>query len=282
MPRSSDGDQFARVVQMGISRGMDVVDAWRQARAQRPTAQARALQAQHDRTLAAQRRAVRQHQRRERTLANEVTGGTIVAGVAGTLGALDIVIESTTAAAGVYGPAWMWVALATAGGATALVARRRRRNLPPPPRIDAVVTPVTSLSSDAIGAQQAQQLTSLRLQLAQVIPAIDRLHPGAAEELRRADAEAATQLHALVERLAVLDSIRREMPGTTAESAATIAAHEVRDRLATGCATYERLIAASATMLAAPDVARGTDEVLGPALDGLAAYTHGLQRAAGS
>lgn len=282
MPRSSDGDQFARVVQVGISRGMDVVDAWRQARAMRPSAQARALQAQHDRALAAQRRAVRQHQRRERLLANEVTGGTIVAGVAGTLGVVDIVIESTTAQAGVYGPAWMWVVLATAGGASALVARRRRRHLPPPPRIDVVAAPVTSLRPDAIGAEQAQQLTLLRLQLGQIIPAIDRLHPGAAEELRRADAEAATQLHALVERLAVLDGIRREMPGTTADSAATAAAYEVRDRLATGCATYERLIAASATMLAAPDVARGTDEVLGPALDGLSAYTHGLQRAAGS
>jgi hypothetical protein len=35
-------------------------------------------------------------------------------------------------------------------------------------------------------------------------------------------------------------------------------------------------------MLAAPDVARGTDDVLAPALEGLAAYTHGLQRAAGA
>ena len=35
-------------------------------------------------------------------------------------------------------------------------------------------------------------------------------------------------------------------------------------------------------MLAAPDVARGTEEVLTPALQGLAAYTHGLQRAAGA
>ena len=45
------------------------------------------------------------------------------------------------------------------------------------------------------------------------------------------------------------------MAGTQAEAAATSAAVEVRERLATGCATYERLIAASATMLAAPDIA---------------------------
>ena len=279
---ASDRDQFARVVQAGISRGMDVVDAWRQARAQRPSAQARALQAEHDRRLAEQQRALRRHQRRQRTLDNEVTGGVAVAGVAGTLGVLDIVIESTTATAGVYGPAWMWVALAASGGVVAAVARRKRAQLPPAPRVDAIPSAPTAIPAHAIGAEQAQRLTSLRLQLAQVIPAIERLHPDAAADLRRADLEAAPQLHALVDRLIVLHGIRIEMAGTQAEAAATSAAVEVRERLTTGCATYERLIAASATMLAAPDIARGTDEVLAPALEGLAAYTHGLKRAANS
>jgi hypothetical protein len=277
---ASDRDQFARVVQAGISRGMDVVDAWRQARAQRPSAQARALQAEHDRRLAEQQRALRRHQRRQRTLDNEVTGGVAVAGVAGTLGVLDIVIESTAATAGVYGPAWMWVALAAGGGVVAAVARRKRAQLPPAPRVDAIPSAPAAIPAHAIGAEQAQRLTSLRLQLAQVIPAIERLHPDAAADLRRADLEAAPQLHALVDRLVVLHGIRIEMAGTQAEAAATSAAVEVRERLTTGCATYERLIAASATMLAAPDIARGTDEVLTPALEGLTAYTHGLKRAA--
>jgi hypothetical protein len=279
---ASDRDQFARVVQAGISRGMDVVDAWRQARAQRPSAQARALQAEHDRRLAEQQRALRRHQRRQRTLDNEVTGGVAVAGVAGTLGVLDIVIESTTATAGVYGPAWMWVALAAGGGVVAAVARRKRAQLPPAPRVDAIPSAPAAIPAHAIGAEQAQRLTALRLQLAQVIPAIERLHPDAAADLRRADLEAAPQLHALVDRLVVLHGIRIEMAGTQAEAAATSAAVEVRERLTTGCATYERLIAASATMLAAPDIARSTDEVLAPALEGLTAYTHGLKRAANS
>jgi hypothetical protein len=279
---ASDRDQFARVVQAGISRGMDVVDAWRQARAQRPSAQARALQAEHGRQLAEQQRALRRHQRRVRRLDNEVTGGIAVAGVAGTLGVLDIVIESTSASAGVYGPAWIWVALAAGGGVLATVARRRRGQLPPAPRVDAVPLPPAAVPADAIGAEQAQRLTALRLQLSQVIPAIDRLHPDAGADLRRADLEAAPQLHALVDRLVVLHGIRMEMAGTEAEAAATSAAVEVRERLATGCTTYERLIAASATLLAAPDIARGTDEVLTPALEGLAAYAHGLKRAANS
>ena len=279
---ASDRDQFARVVQAGISRGMDVVDAWRQARAQRPSAQARALQAEHDRRLAEQQRALRRHQRRQRTLDNEVTGGVAVAGIAGTLGVLDIIIESTAETAGVYGPAWMWVALAAGGGVVAAVARRKRAQLPPAPRVDAIPSAPAAIPAHAIGAEQAQRLTSLRLQLAQVIPAIERLHPDAAADLRRADLEAAPQLHALVDRLVVLHGIRIEMAGTQAEAAATSAAVEVRERLTTGCATYERLIAASATMLAAPDIARGTDEVLTPALEGLTAYTHGLKRAANS
>ena len=261
---------------------MDVVDAWRQARAQRPSAQARALQAEQQRLVGEQQRALRRHQRRQRRLDNEVTGGIAVTGIAGTLGVLDIVVESTTASAGVFGPAWLWVALAAGGGITAAVARRQRAQLPPAPRVDALPLTSVAIPSDAIGAEQAQRLTSLRLQLAQVIPALDRLHPGAAADVRRADLEAAPQLHALVDRLVVLHGIRAEMTGTQAEAAATTAAVEVRERLATGCETYEQLIAASATMLAAPDVARGTDEVLAPALEGLAAYTHGLKRAANS
>jgi len=261
---------------------MDVVDAWRQARAQRPSAQARALQVEQSRRIAEQQKALRRYQRKERRLANQATGGIAVAGVAGTLGVLDIVIESTTAAAGVYGPAWIWVALAAGGGIVAAVSRRQRKEMPPAPRVDVSPLPTVAVPADALGAEQAERLTSLRLQLAQVIPAIERLHPGAARDLREADLEAAPQLHALVDRLVILHGIRRDMAGTEAEAAATTAAVEVRERLTTGCATYERIIAASATMLAAPDMARSTDEVLTPALEGLAAYTHGLQRAAGA
>jgi hypothetical protein len=279
---ASDRDQFARLVQAGMSRGMDVVDAWRQARAQRPTARARALQAEQERRLATQQRDLRRHQRRQRMLDNEVTGGIAIAGAAGVLGVLDIVLETTTAQSGVYGPAWIWVVLATAGGVTAALARRKRAQLPAAPAVDPMPPIAAAIPADAIGSEQAHRLIALRLQLAQVVPAIERLHPGAAADLRRADLEAAPQLHALVDRLVILHGIRLEMQGTEAEGAATAAAVEVRERLSTGCVTYERLIAASATMLAAPDIARDTDDILGPALEGLAAYTHGLQRASGS
>ena len=276
----SDGEQFARAVQSGISRGLDIVDAWRLARAQRPSPQARQLQREHEKAADQARREVRRHERRERQLQARVVGGTAVAGVAGTVGVIDVIVEASTSQTAVYGPSWMWLGAAVIGAVVAVVSRRERSHLPPAPR-PAIPPPAPSaVPSTAIGAEEAQRLIALRLQLAQVVPAIERLHPGAADELRRADLEAAPPLHALIDRLAILDRIRREMPRTEAEAAATIAAVDVRDRLATGCGTYERLLAASATLLAAPDISRTTDEVLGPALEAMAAYAHGLERQA--
>ena len=279
---SSDGDQFARMVQSGISRGLDVVEAWRQARAQRLTPQARQLQAEHQRLATKAKREISRHRRRQRRLQTQVTAGTAVAGVAGTVGAIDVIAEATTSQAAVYGPSWMWIGTAVIGAVVAIASRRAQSALPPEPRLAVPPPPPATVPSSAIGAAESQRLNALRLQLAQVIPAMEQLHAGAADELRQADAEAAPPLHGLVDRLAVLDRIRREMPGTQAEAAATVAAVDVRDRLAAGCGTYERLLAASATMLAAPDIARSTDEVLGPALQAMTAYTHGLQRTAES
>ena len=276
---TSDKDQFARVVQAGIARGLDVVDAWRLARSERLSPQARQLKLEHERAAARARREVKRHQRQEQQLQARLIGGTAVAGVAGTVGVIDVITEAATSQQGVYGPSWMWLGAAIVGAVVALVARRERAHLPPEPHIAIPPAPPAPVPSNAIGAGECQRLIALRLQLAQMIPAIDRLHPSAAEELRRADLEAAPPLHALVDRLAVLDRIRREMPGTQPEAAATAAAVEVRDRLATGCGTYERLLAASATLLAAPDISRSTEEVLGPALQAMTAYAHGLQRA---
>ena len=271
---------FAKAVESGIARGLDIVEAWRFARAQRPNPQTRQLQREHEQAAAKARREVQRHERRARQLQTRVIGGTAVAGVAGTVGVLDVIVEASTSQVGVYGPSWAWLGAAIVGGVVAVVSRREQAALPPAPRPAVPPPPPLTVPSRAIGAEEAQRLTALRLQLAQMVPAIERLHPGAADELRRADAEAAPPLHALIDRLTILDRIRREMPGTEAEAAATMAAVEVRDRLATGCGTYERLLAASATLLAAPDISRTTDAVLGPALQGMAAYAHGLQRSA--
>ena len=86
---------------------------------------------------------------------------------------------------------------------------------------------------------------------------------------------------AQVTRLAVLDQVRRDMPGSQASEAATDAAQLVRARLAEGVAVYDRLLAAASTMLASPDLGRSISEVLGPAADALTAYAEGLRTADG-
>ena len=61
---------------------------------------------------------------------------------------------------------------------------------------------------------------------------------------------------------------------------AAAASELVRTRLADGCATYDELLAAAARLLAAPDITRSTSDILGPAVNAMIAYSHGLQRAA--
>ena len=112
-----------------------------------------------------------------------------------------------------------------------------------------------------------------------IVPAVTGLHPEAGRELKSADDEAAPALAAQVTRLAVLDQIRRDMPGSEAATAATSAAQHVRARLAEGVAVYDRLLAAAATMLASPDLGRSSSEVLLPAADALTAYAEGLRTA---
>lgn len=269
-------EDLAQLVQVGLARGLDIVDAWRAATDSMPrslSTEQRQLERAHQQAVEQHRRSLRKHERSVQRLHTRVTAGTVGA-----------VTGSALFLAAVPGDMEVWgfagLALGAFSGVAALTARRRLRDVapPPPPRIPS--PPPAPLPSGARGAAESNRLTQLRIQLAQVVPAIDRLHPGAGEELRRADAEAAPPLGALVERLAVLDRMERTMPGTSVAAAAGSAAEEVRLRLDAGCATYERLLAASATLLAAPDVGRSTDEVLGPALEAMSAYSHGLARSA--
>ena len=267
-------EDLAQLVQVGLARGLDIVDAWRAATASMPpsvSAEQRQLERAHTQAVELHRRAVRKHERSVARLHSRVTAGSVGA-----------VTGSALFLAAVPGDMEVWgfagLAFAAASGVAALTARRRLRDVAPPPAPRLPAPPPPPLPSSARGAAESAQLTQLRIQLAQVVPAIDRLHPGAGEELRRADAEAAPPLGALVERLAVLDRMERTMPGTSAAEAAASAADEIRTRLAAGCATYERLLAASATLLAAPDVGRSTEDVLGPALEAMSAYAHGLAR----
>ena len=272
-------DEIARLVEQGLARGLDIVDSVIAARADRPLSkEARALDRANRAAVAKHEKAVRRHQRWVARQQSAATGWTAAAGVTGTIGVLDVVTDVANGAAvgAMPGPAWLWLGAAGVSAFAAVRARLRLRRATPPPAPVMPAPPPASLPAGARGYQESVRLATVRVRLAEIAPAVERLHPDAGMELRRADAEAAPPLGALVDRLAVLARIERDMPGTEASTSAAAAAEEVRRRLATGVDTYEHLLAAAAAMLAAPDLDRSTDAVLGPAADALSAYAHGL------
>jgi hypothetical protein len=181
---------------------------------------------------------------------------------------------------GVPGPAWMWLGAAGLGLLVSIRGRVRLRNIGPAPRVIESVAPPPALQKGRPGAAEIARFTSLRVQVMNMAPALDRLYPGSGDELRRADSEAAGPLTALAERLVVLDQLQRDLPGTSAAAQAAKSGDLVRMRLADGCETYDRLLEAAARLLAAPDMTRSTSAILGPAVDAMLAYAQGLQKAA--
>jgi hypothetical protein len=53
----------------------------------------------------------------------------------------------------------------------------------------------------------------------------------------------------------------------------------VAERLGHGVEAYERLLSAAVSLLGAPDLARSPEATVGPAIEGMLAYAHGLSRA---
>ncbi len=140
--------------------------------------------------------------------------------------------------------------------------------LPPPPPV--------RLRPGARGAEQADRVANALLNLYDLVPNVGRLHPDAGRELWRTVSDVDPLLRGQVDRLASLDRIEHDMPGSRAAEAAVAAGAEVTRRLRTGADALEELIAAAARMLAAPDIGDGVTDVLAPAINSLQAFTHGL------
>ncbi len=177
----------------------------------------------------------------------------------------------------------MWLGGAALAGVLAVRTKwsADHASPPAPPAIPAatVALDARALRREAVGWAEAQGLVAVRRQVVTMVPAVAGLHRDAGRELAQAEAEAGPALAAQVTRLVLLDQVVRDLPGTTAATAARTAAEQVRDRLADGIARYDHLLAAAAALLAAPDLTRSTAAVLGPAADALTAYAHGLTTA---
>ncbi len=272
-----DVAKLAERVTALVEQGLDVAEAYALAQGSGTKATR-----EHAKAMEAHAKSVTQHQQRIVGLRSRAVTSTAVAGATGVLGLVDAATVSTLNTAGVIpGQPWWWLVGSALFAVRAVRSRYRSRTItaPEPPTLSAI-TRANDLRREAIGYAEAQGLAAVRRQLVTMVPAVGSLHPDAAKELKSADDEAAPAFTAQVARLAVLDQVRRELPGSTAATAATDAAEQVRSRLAQGVAVYDRLLAAASTMLASPDLGRSGDDVLGPAADALTAYAEGLRTAA--
>jgi hypothetical protein len=268
-PNPNAGKGLERAMQLG----MDLV---RQAR---EAAKATSVPASRDRQMAEAHRAalvryegqVRQHQGR---VAGAKAG--MVAGGAGTA----VLGLSTVASAGSPGQMIFLGGLTAGTAALGWRARRRAKDLeahPPVPQLPPL--PPARLRPGARGADQADRVANALLHLYDLVPNVGRLYPQAGQELWRAVSDVEPLLRGQVERLASLDRIEWEMPGSRAADAAIGAGTEITGRLRAGADALEDLIAAAARMLAAPDIGEGVPDALAPAIDSLDAFAHGLNAA---
>lgn len=272
-----DAEDLAARIEQGLNRGLDVVDAFFAVAGGRRSA-SRAFAREQRRALESQQRILIRHERQTHRWRRSITTGSVIAGGAGSIGALDLAVEAG-GGGGAFGPPFVWFGLAAIGGVLAWRAHRKLRSAGEPPATMPVIAPPVSLPRSAIGATEVERLISVRMQTLQMAVTVKPLSPDAADELRRADAEAAGPLTALAERLSLLHQLQSELPNSAAARAAQTSAIIVQERLANGCETYEELLAASARLLAAPDSQRSTATILEPAVAAMVAYAHGLQKA---
>jgi hypothetical protein len=245
------------MVEAGIARGLNVIDAFTAATGNRT------LDRAHKKELATQKSARRKHQARVESFRFGAVagGGTAIAG-----GALAIVISN---------PA-LWL-IAVGGAVISIMSIRGWRRLGPEPVGRGSVAPATPLPRGAIGRDCVKRYLAVRTQVVNMSSSVSVLHPAAGKELVNADAQAAVALNTLCDRLLVLHQLAASLPGTAAAASAASAAQVVASRLVLGCDSYDKLLAAAAELLASPDIAGMVN--LQPAADSLIAYSHGLMRA---
>jgi hypothetical protein len=267
-----DVARLAQRVTALVEQGLDVAEAY-------ATATGSSTKATRDYAKALEKHSaeVRRHRNRVAAARRATVVRSSVAVAAATLGMIDAASPGQDA---LPGPPWLWLIGAALAAVSAVRNRYDAQHAvePAPPQLTAAVG-AHDLRREAIGYPEAQQLAAVRRQITGMVPAVTALHPDAGRELKSADDEAAPALAAQVARLAVLDQIRRDLPGSQAAVAAGDSAQLVRARLAEGIDVYDRLLAAASIMLASPDLGRSSTDVLGPASDALTAYAVGLRTA---
>ncbi len=245
------------MVEAGISRGLNVIDAFTSVMGNRT------LDRAHKKELAAQRSARRKYRARLDSLRfGAIAGG----GTAIAFGTLAIVSVNPG----------LWI-VSVSGAVVSLVSVRRWRRIGERPLARNSVPPAAPLPRGAIGRDSVKRYLTVRTQVVNVGASVSVLHRDAGIEMVNADAQAAVALNALCDRLMVLHQLGSSLPGTAAAVSAASATGVVTSRLDLGCESYDNLLAAAAELLASPDISGMVN--LQPAADSLIAYSHGLMRA---
>ena len=76
-----DPAELAALIEQGVAKGLDLVDAFKSVTGKGPRGTSRALEIEHRKALAANRKLVSQHRSKVNGLKTEMTGGAVVAGV---------------------------------------------------------------------------------------------------------------------------------------------------------------------------------------------------------
>ncbi len=247
----------------------DPVYVARQQRAQALQARAQAQQADITRQRSFDLTLVRLRRR-------SVTATYAAASMAG-LGVVDI--ATGLGAPGANGAIPMspgaWFIAAAVAGFVAVRSRTRAATAQRPAPIALPPVPAPVLPPGTTGAEEAARLAQAEYQLQTMIPAVAQLHSEAARDLQATIATVQPTTHALVERLELVAGIDAFAAPQAAE-----AAEALRRRLADGVRAYEQLIAATASLLAAPDPQGPASAMLDSAATNLEAYAAGLSTAA--
>lgn len=269
---NKQGDHWLKVVEAGVSAGLERYQQYKIAKPKRPTdrelvmAQRQALIAQHQNRLAGYDRRLQRMKGRQVMWTAGAAGATA-------MGAVGVVTPQ---------PSLLWFTAAGFSGVFAYLTREKRQHLLPPPAPELPALPIEPLPAGTPGADEVARWSRAAHRWDEMLPLVDQMHPEAGEQLRRALREVDPALRSLVERLGTLYRTSQQMAGTQAAAAAHRASIEVAAQLRDGVEAYEGLVAAAAELIAAPDLNRSVTEVVGPAVLDVQAYTGGLRKAAGT
>ena len=277
MGSSNDvGDSLSR----WINRGLEAVESARLERQRRndPVEMARA---RRNAALAERARMERAEVERGqrysdwlRRLRVRATSGTYVALGAAGLGVIDVATLGVTPDGVIPAGPGLWFLASAVSGLIAVRAKAQLRTAEPPAPLPLPPVPAPVLPAGAVGAEEALALARAEHQLAAMIPAVWQLHEEAGRDLQDTMASVQPRMVRLIERLELVSTVDPLAAPQAAQAAETL-----RRRLAEGVRAYEHLIAATSTLLAAPDPTGHASESLEAATQNLEAYAAGLSAA---